>query len=199
VPFADELSPVVLVPHRDTWASDFLVIASSLRDLDLADEGVIEHVGSTAVAGLMAKDVIDVQIRLWEIDEDFVVHRFESADYRRRPESWNNVEVTRSGPEMKLVFAPAIGARRSNVHVRRHGSRGARDTLLFRDFLKANEAQRDAWDAFKRSILEGGEEVDLMTYGQAKQPAWKSLMSRADDWEQQQMWEPDPLVKWSRR
>jgi GrpB-like predicted nucleotidyltransferase (UPF0157 family) len=198
VAFADELGPVVLVAHCDTWASEFDAIAASLHTLELADEGSIDHVGSTSIPGLVAKDVIDVQIRLVEIDEGLLLDRFDRAGYRRRPERWNNVEATRTGPEMKLVFAPAIGARRMNIHVRRDRTKGASDTLLFRDFLRSNDADRDGWGNFKQSIVDSGEGVDLMTYGQAKQLAWHGLMESADDWARQHAWEPEPVVAWSK-
>lgn len=198
MPFADELGPVVLAPHRDSWTGEYGELAMSLRSLELAERGAFDHVGSTSIAGLVAKDVIDIQIRLSDIDTDAVVDRLVGLGYRRRPEPWNNEEASRRGPEMKLVFAPPSGARACNVHVRREGSQGARDALLFRDFLRANDAERDDWGAIKQSIVNRFEAADLATYGQAKQSAWHSLMQRADGWALGENWAPDPLIEWSR-
>ena len=121
MPFADELGPVVLVAYGDSWALAYDELAMSLRSLELAERGAIDHVGSTSITGLVAKDVIDIQIRLRAIDANAIVPCFESAGYRRRPELWNNEEASRGGPEVKLVFAPPVGARACNVHVRREG------------------------------------------------------------------------------
>jgi GrpB-like predicted nucleotidyltransferase (UPF0157 family) len=197
VPFSDEVAPVVLVSSRDDWNNEFVSLALALRRLNIADYGAIEHVGSTSVPGLFAKDVIDVQIRVPHFEEERVIAKFSEIGFRCRPEPWNNLESTRTGLVAKLVFAPPVGARRSNVHVRIDGTKGARDTLLFRDFLNEDHLERDAWSRFKLSLVEGDNEIDLSTYGQEKQPAWTRLMESADVWAKVRNWFPSPLTSWS--
>jgi dephospho-CoA kinase len=197
VPFPDEFGPVVLVADDGQRAAQFRVLLAQLRALNLANEAMIEHVGSTAIPGSVAKDVIDVQIRVPVLEPDVVVARFSAAGLRHRPEVWNNLEATRAGRVPKLVFAPAATARRANVHVRTDGSPGARDTLLFRDYLCADEESRRTWDRFKRSLLEQRLDIDLATYGQAKQPAWGLLMAQADRWADATGWRAPPMVPWS--
>jgi GrpB-like predicted nucleotidyltransferase (UPF0157 family) len=182
VPFADELGPVELVAYCATWSRDFDLIASELHGAGAPEVISIEHVGSTSVPGLAAKDVIDVQVRVADLVRDPVVERFTALGYRLRPEEWNTVETTRSGPEDKLVFASPVAGRRANVHVRTDTSRGAYDTSLFRDFLRDDPAIRKAWGEFKRSIVRVAQGIDLMGYGQIKQPAWNVLMAAADRW-----------------
>ena len=113
VPFPDEIGPVLLVGDVGQWRSEYLVILRQLRLLELSPVAMIEHVGSTAVPGLAAKDVIDVQIRVPVLDPEFVTAQFTAGGYRHRPEEWNNLETTRLGPYPKLVFAPAAGERRA--------------------------------------------------------------------------------------
>jgi GrpB-like predicted nucleotidyltransferase (UPF0157 family) len=174
-----------------------VTLAFELRRLNVADYGAIEHVGSTSVPGLFAKDVIDVQIRISRIEEERVVATFAQAGFRHRREPWNNLEATRTGLVTKLVFAPPVGARRSNVHVRTDGTKGANDTLLFRDFLNDDLEARDAWSRFKISLVKGDHDIELSTYGQLKQPAWARLMERADDWAKEKKWHPSSLSSWS--
>jgi dephospho-CoA kinase len=157
---------------------------------------MIEHVGSTSIPDLVAKDVIDVQIRVPELDTELLIGRFTVAGYRHRPEPWNNLEATRLGVYPKLVFAPPLGARHANVHTRAHDSPGAYDTLLFRDYLRAEEAPRRSWGDLKQSIVQG-KDVDFATYGQAKQLAWADLMTEADQWALEHEWRPRLLVPWS--
>lgn len=57
-----------------------------------------------------------------------------AADFRVRPETWNRVEAAAGREWPKLVFAPPVGERASNVHVREALSATARRNLLFRDF-----------------------------------------------------------------
>lgn len=197
MPFPDEVGPVVLVEYREQWAEDFAILAGSLQQLELAEKGAIEHVGSTSIPGLVAKDVIDAQVRVPFLDVQSISVRFANAGFRRRPEEWNTHESTRLGVVPKLVFAPPVGARRANVHVRTDGTQGARDTLLFRDCLRSEAKQRIWWDGIKRAIIESSNSIDLANYGQAKQASWGELMSRADAWAANRAWQPSPLVAWS--
>jgi GrpB-like predicted nucleotidyltransferase (UPF0157 family) len=194
MPFADEAMPVELVPYQDCWRADFETIARTLEVLDVADHRTVEHIGSTAVPGLMAKDVIDIQVRVDEIDAGRVTAQFTGIAFRRRPEDWNNAEQTRSGVVPKLVFAPPVGHRHCNVHVRLDGSVGARDALLFRDFLRADTPVRTAWSQLKLAIIRAIPGCDLLAYGQIKQPAWLVLMDAADRWARDEGWVPSPLV-----
>ncbi|MFE5196010.1 GrpB family protein [Streptomyces sp. NPDC056601] len=69
MPFPYEIGPVMVLDHRPQWPPEFEQLAGQLR---AAMGGValdIDHVGSTAVPGLAAKDCIDVQIRVRSIDE----------------------------------------------------------------------------------------------------------------------------------
>jgi GrpB-like predicted nucleotidyltransferase (UPF0157 family) len=197
VPFPDEDGPVVLTEYREKWADEFAVLAETLRKLDLDARGAIEHVGSTSIRGMVAKDVIDTQIRVVELNVDAITVRFTDAGFRWRPEEWNNRESTRRGVISKLVFGPPRGGRRVNVHVRIDGTQGARDTLLFRDYLRSEEEPRIRWAEFKRSIIEDAGSIDLAKYGQAKQSKWDELMLQADAWAERRNWQASPLMPWS--
>jgi dephospho-CoA kinase len=191
------MRPVALVDYRTSWAEDFQGLRTQLRALELADEGAIDHIGSTSVPGLPAKDVIDVQLRLPTILDADIIAGFTSLGYRHRLESWNNIEATRGGPIHKLVFAPPASARRANVHVRADATTGARDALLFRDFLRADSIARQAWGEFKRAVVRALPTPELHLYGEVKQPAWAVLMCAADAWAASEGWQPRPLRPWS--
>jgi GrpB-like predicted nucleotidyltransferase (UPF0157 family) len=114
--------------------------------------GKVDHIGSTSVPGLAAKDCIDLQVRVDTLDEDKITGRFEKIGFRVRPEPWNRIEIAADRKWPKLVFAPPAGERASNVHVREALSETARRNLLFRDFLRANDTARDAWGDFKQHL-----------------------------------------------
>lgn len=195
--FADDNGGVVLVAYRERWPGDFAALATGLGRLQLADAGAIEHIGSTSIPGLLAKDVIDIQVRVASELDPAIAERFLEAGYRQRTEQWNHTELTRTGPVPKLVFAPPAGERPSNIHVRHDGTTGARDALLFRDFLRADGRARDAWADFKRAIVTALPEIDLPAYGQIKQPAWNVFMRAADCWAEANRWHPPALVPWT--
>ncbi|GGU66699.1 hypothetical protein GCM10010211_34840 [Streptomyces albospinus] len=68
MPFADERHTVTISAYRPTWPEEFELLAARLRAA-LGDQAVaVDHVGSTSVPGLPAKDCIDVQVRMRSLD-----------------------------------------------------------------------------------------------------------------------------------
>jgi len=63
---------VEIVPYKNCWPAEFNLIASSLRQ-GLGELALrIDHIGSTSVPGLAAKDVIDIQITVVELDHQLL-------------------------------------------------------------------------------------------------------------------------------
>lgn len=59
-----ELFPIVLSPHQPRWEK-WAANEISLLSVLLADHSpVINHIGSTAVAGIMAKPIVDILVEL---------------------------------------------------------------------------------------------------------------------------------------
>ena len=182
MPFPDESGVVQLVPHRAAWSGEFETLAERLSAA-LGQLAIgIDHIGSTAVPGLVAKDVIDVQVRVATLDRDALDSCLGSLGFRRRPEQWNNREVSFGTECSKMVFAPPAGERPSNVHVRVDGAPNARMALVIRDYLRANADARSAWGEFKLRLSR--EAPDLNTYGRIKAPATIILAAAAAAWAQ---------------
>jgi GrpB-like predicted nucleotidyltransferase (UPF0157 family) len=188
MPFPDEVRPVAVVEYRPEWPSEYEFLAARLRTA-LGDLAVaIDHVGSTSVPGLAAKDCIDAQVRVAVLAEGLLIARMNAAGFRCRPEPWNREETSTGHRSRKLVFAPPPGERLTNVHVRLHGGPSARYALLFRDYLRATPQARDAWGAFKLRLAVSV--PDLADYGQIKAPATDILMTAAESWAHQTTWIP---------
>ena len=170
------------------WPAEFAALASRVTAA-LGPMAVrVEHVGSTSIPGLAAKDCIDVQVGVHALDEQLISGRFAEIGFRLRPEPWNREEGTPGGPCPKLVFAPPAGERGSNIHVLAAASEAARGKLLFRDFLRADDTAREAWGGFKRRLVLMT--TDLYEYGQAKAGPTQILMIAAEDWASRTGWTP---------
>lgn len=78
----------------------------------------LEHIGSTGVPGMAAKDCLDLMIMVDDLASAGVEQRLGPHGYRRRPEPWNNSESAGGRAWPKQVFAPPVGARPCNLHVR---------------------------------------------------------------------------------
>lgn len=63
----DSSRAIVIQPYDDSWPAEFARVEALLREsLDEVAER-IDHIGSTAVPGLAAKDVIDVQVAVADL------------------------------------------------------------------------------------------------------------------------------------
>ena len=186
MPFPDEKSAqgVEVVAYRHGWAAEGREIAAALARM-LADALAVDHIGSTAVPGLPAKDCIDLMVRvdsLARID----LGPLSATGYRERPEEWNRAEVLGASTHPKRVFAPPVGGRSMNIHVREAGAPTARYALLFRDFLRSNDDHRDTWGRLKTRLAE--EHLDIYAYGQVKATAQPLLMALAEQWAAETGW-----------
>lgn len=191
MPFPDELASGPTVVNYDSgWPEEFKVLAARLETALGRLAWSVDHIGSTSVPGLAAKDCIDVQVQLDPFDEETIVPVFEAIGFRLRPEPWNRIDLV-GARWPKLVFAPPVGERASNVHVRQANSAAVRRNLLFRDFLRADEVARNAWGNFKRRLAQSATDIYDYDYGKIKSPATDVLMIAAEDWARRTAWTPD--------
>lgn len=176
------------MPYRASWAEEGALLAARLRELLPGAVGV-QHIGSTSVPGLAAKDCLDLMVQVNELDSG-IAAVLERQGYRRRLEPWNQQEVSFGTPCRKQVFAPAAGDRPCNIHVREHGGPNVRYALLFRDYLTADSRAAGAWGRFKMRLAQSVS--DLADYGQIKAPAQEILMQSAERWARDECWKPEP-------
>src|SRR5690242_10267094 len=122
---------IEIVPYDPTWPAAFEAerkrIAESLGALALR----IEHNGSTAVPGLAAKPVIDIQVsvaRLRPIEQ--YRPALEQLGYQHLPHP--------DDAFAPFFYRPAEWPHTHHVHVVEAGSAEEERTLAFRDFLRAN-------------------------------------------------------------
>lgn len=116
----------------------FIRVAAPLRDGLGRLAVAVEHIGSTAVLGLVAKPILDVAVGLDERAELGAVKAvFESLGYRFRGDKGDD-----GGLLFVLEDRPAH--RIAHVHVVGFGDRRWRRYLTFRDRLRADERARNS-------------------------------------------------------
>ncbi len=136
---------IEIVDYRASWSQDFRDIARTIRN-GLGDIALrIDHIGSTSVPGLCAKDVIDLQISVAALDSQ-VTDAMQRLGYTQAQDiSRDHRPPDDDGPEtdwFKLFFRAPSGQRRTNTHVRVLGRPNQRYALLFRDYLTAHPDYR---------------------------------------------------------
>lgn len=152
--------PVEVVAPDPVWPRWFEVVRDRI-EAALGERALaVGHVGSTAVPGLWAKPVVDVDLTVADSgDEDAWLPDLANAGFElrvRQPE-WEEHRVVRS------TDPPA------NVHVWSPGSREVRRHVLFRDWLREHPEDRELYAQVKREVAARGFE-DQMAYNNEK--AW---------------------------
>jgi dephospho-CoA kinase len=198
VPFAQNLNagtPAVteprLVQADPTWAEQAKRIVNRLNTACGHRALRIDHIGSTAVPGLDAKDVIDVQVTVASLElADELRDALEAAGYPRVDSVTADVAHTAdSALWQKRFHASADPGRPTNVHLRVDGWPGQRFALLFRDWLTADAAACDEYLALKRQVAaEGHPATDA--YADAKEPWFAAAYRRAWEWADATSWQP---------
>ena len=188
MPFPDQpfVKQVRVLPHQNQWAEEGADLVARLRRL-MPHAVAIDHIGSTSVPGMPAKDCIDAMVRVRSVDHTDCSALL-AEGFRERPEEWNRDEALGALTYPKRVFAPPVGGRSVNVHIREVGSPTARYSLLFRDYLRADASSRAAWGQFKIRVAEAA--TDIYSYGQIKSTVQPLLMTLAEQWANETAWRP---------
>lgn len=103
----------------------------------------VDHVGSTAVPGLAAKPVIDMQIQVPDIEDE--------PAYLPALEELGMVLRAR-GANFRFLRPPAGRPRNVHIHVCGMGSVWAAEHLAFRDALRGNPGLAREYERIKRGL-----------------------------------------------
>ena len=186
------MAAIEIVLYRSCWPEEFDQIGASLRAALGASALRINHIGSTSVSGLPAKDVIDVQVSVASLDLDETArHGFEGCGYPLYDELWTD-HLPSGAPTdaeawSKRMARPVTDKRRTNVHVRVAGSPNERYALLFRDYLRAHPPAAATYGQIKRELASRHAD-DMDAYYAVKDPVCDLIMDAAEPWAVQSAW-----------
>lgn len=158
---------VEIVEYDATWPDRFAWLAERIRGA-LGDALLgIEHVGSTAVPGLAAKDVIDIDVAVADPSEESAYVPMLEAD------GW---QLTVREPSWHQHRCLQHADPRANLHVFGPDCPEAIRHAMFRDWLRAHDDDRDRYEAAKRAAVPGGGSV--MDYNARKQAVIREIYDR---------------------
>lgn len=172
--------PIEIVDYDPAWPDRF----AEMRDRLAAALGQgalrIDHVGSTAVPGLAAKPVIDIQVSVPDVEREEAFRApIEAQGFRLR---WIEVghRYFRPPPELPRLC---------QIHVCSIGSDWEWRHLLFRDYLRAHAQAAAEYAALKRSLAERHNWARI-AYNDAKGPFIEDVVRRAEVWAKRTGWRP---------
>jgi GrpB-like predicted nucleotidyltransferase (UPF0157 family) len=162
-------APITLAEYDPEWPVLFDREAARIRVV-LGDTAVrVEHVGSTSVPGLAAKPIIDILLAVPDsANEQAYVPALESAGYvlRIREPHWFEQRLFK-GPDTNI-----------NLHVFTVGAAEIDRMLLFRDWLRADDADRDAYLRVKRDLAKRSWR-HVQHYADSKTAIVQQILARA--------------------
>ena len=183
---------LVISDYDPTWPDRFGVVAASLRAGLGEAASRIDHIGSTSVPGLAAKDLIDIQI---------TVERLGDADHwpdELLPGLWRRGEILSDHRPAGASNDPADWEKRYwtssqdlHVHVREADRPNQRYPLLFRDYLRADAAAAASYGSVKRALARIAPD-DWDAYYEVKDPACDLILAGAEQWAARVGWSPTP-------
>jgi dephospho-CoA kinase len=186
---APRLRQPVLVDPDPSWPAQAERLMARVRHAAGSRALRVDHIGSTAVPGLAAKDVIDLMVTAADLPGAVqFAGELVDAGLVRMPGRW--FDVGRDGAEHdKGMAVNADPGRAVNVHVRPVSTATWRDALLLRDWLRATPAGVAEYAVLKRRLAaEPHDSID--DYANAKTPWVNRALARADEWAARTGWSP---------
>jgi len=168
-PVTPHNGPITIADYDPAWPVLYSREASRIRAVLGRSAVLIEHAGSTSVPGLAAKPIIDIVLAVPDsADEAAYVPAMEAAGYvlRSREPGWFEHRLFK-GPDTNI-----------NLHVFTAGAAEIDGMLLFRDWLRVNDADRAAYLEVKRELA-GRTWRHVQHYADAKSAIVEEILARA--------------------
>ena len=194
LPFAGNLAtgtatpdPERLVAADPTWPEQANRILARLRTTCGHRAVRIDHIGSTAVAAMDARDVIDVQVTVASLEvADELAASLAQAGYPRvDPVTADRRSAGGKGFWHKRFHASADPGRPTHLHLRVDGQPNQQFALLFVDWLNANPAAKADYLEIKRNATCAGDH--------ASEQWFRDAYSRASAWADSTGWSPEAV------
>jgi len=171
---------IEIVPYQSSWAETFQYehdsLQSVLNDTKIGSKNSIhiEHIGSTAVAGLCAKPIVDLMVGIDEWQEDFSVEN-----------TLQDLGYVIANPPQQLLPNTHFLFRRGNqehrthhLHVVEHKSEFWSTRLLYRDYLRENDSISTLYGTLK-TIGAEQHRYDRIAYNDFKAPFIRACLRAA--------------------
>lgn len=178
---AERPAKPVVVPSDASWSRQAGRVIARVAAVAGRRAHRIDHIGSTAVPGLDAKDVLDLQVVVDDLAEaERLADDLVGAGLVRRDGRW--CDNARDGTAWdKAMATNADPTRAVNCHVRPAASPTWREAVLLRDWLRAHPAGVAEYAGLKhRLAVEPWDSIE--DYADAKSPFVFSALDRAERW-----------------
>jgi GrpB-like predicted nucleotidyltransferase (UPF0157 family) len=166
---------IEIVAYDPRWPAAFEAEAERLRRALGAHALLIEHNGSTAIPGLSAKPVIDIQVSVAALQP--------LAAYEQPLATLGYVHVPSPDDAFCPFFhRPSQWPHKHHVHVVEAGGSEERRTLAFRDYLRIHPESAGEYERLKHALaarISTSDAEGREAYARAKSEFVERIVSRA--------------------
>jgi dephospho-CoA kinase len=180
-----------VVSYDPRWAEQARRLSARVAYAAGDHATAVDHVGSTSVPGLGARDVIDLQLSVWSLDDaEAARSALEDAGFPLVGSVPATAKHHDQDPEhrRKRLHGSADPGRIVHLYVREEGSPGWRSALLLRDWLRAERVEADAYAAEKLRLAAA--HATTSAYAEGKEPWFEDALLRAEAWAARSGWSP---------
>jgi GrpB-like predicted nucleotidyltransferase (UPF0157 family) len=186
-------TPVTVVPYDPSWPrraeAELQALTGSLGDLVLH----AAHIGSTSIPQMAAKNVLDLQLSVWDLAEAAAAFDGPLAELGYVRRQYEQDHVPAGDDSDPRLWTKLFWMRRNhpggdvNLHLRVVGSPNERLALLFRDYLRAHPLAVAAYSRFKLALAA---QLGLAAYTGTKDPVVDLVVAAAAEWAAATGWQP---------
>lgn len=182
---------ITIFPYKDRWPDEFRMIATRIQNAVGDRMLAIHHIGSTSVPQLAAKDVIDIQVTVFDLTAS-MQKQLEEIGFALSPHQQDHCPPGMQLPADELAKRHYRGTDRPcNLHIRKVGTFNQRYPILFRDYLRLHPMARDAYGEIKMQLAKYFPD-NPDAYYDIKDPVCDALMAGAFEWAKTNQWNPGP-------
>lgn len=165
---------VRLEPQDSAWGQSAREVIAALRKILGPDARDIQHIGSTAIQGILAKPIIDIAVGV----EDLAHMRGHDAELAERGFLFRGEDVP--GQLLHVLTGPE-DIRTHHIHTVIWEQKDWNNYINFRDYLNCHPDMAQRYSQLKEKLW-GQYGEDRRAYTQSKQALIDEILARAGNW-----------------
>lgn len=165
---------VQIVPHQEAWAPAAEKIIAQLKGIFGTAALDIQHIGSTAIAGIQAKPILDIAVGTASLEGlEPVLAQLEAAGFQKAHNRFSN--------DLLYIIQSEDNIRTCQVHILVYDSLQWHNYVDFRDYMNAFPEKAREYEALKARLAQECGNVQT-AYTDGKHDYMERVLEEAKQW-----------------
>ena len=171
---------VKLEKYNPKWQEEFNKEKENLEKIFGNVAKSIEHVGSTAIVGLSAKPIIDIAVGVDALEDINKV--------KEKILKFSHYTIKKDNADGEILIRRGVPVKQGEIkpdyvthfiHVMEINGRKYKETIIFRDYLRANNEVLKEYESLKQKLANKFEK-DRKAYSKAKEEFINNVLGKCD-------------------